>query len=222
MFLGRLFRDRIAVWGWAGSGAGLVNTILSRHRAHISGTMHIKVSLGSFLIDLVFGKQIGDSAEEGTSPTYRYQRRQNNPGVLAGLLAWGFACFVVWKFSHESMAAGIAVSFGLLAALTIPGIAAASDAIFDSGCERINFQSAWLHIRVNKIELNTSKDGRLKGQESWNDVRESMDEAAHYHTCPEWNWMGHEATTRTPRMPQVCRGFHCKIIVASARESRCP
>lgn len=146
----------------------------------------MKTSFGNLIVDLLLGKQIGDSKKERASPTYRYQQRQNKLVILTGLLVLGLCCFIVWSVSKESLAAGIAVSFGLLAALIVRGIAAASDAIFDSLFERINVQSAWLHARLSEIEANSSKDGVPRSQERWQHSNESMHDDAHYYTSPEW------------------------------------
>jgi hypothetical protein len=146
----------------------------------------MRTSLGNLVINLLFGRQVGDTKEEQASPTYRYQKRQNKLVTLGGLLVGGGCCVVVWITSKESLAAGMTVSFGLLVAVVVRGIAAASDAVFDSLFERINAQSAWLHTRLNEIESNVSRDGSLKGQERWQHYDASMGDDAHFHTAPEW------------------------------------
>jgi hypothetical protein len=147
-------------------------------------TRHKSNRLGDLIVNLLFGRQVGDDDEAQKSPTWRYRKRTNKLVVVSGLLVLGFASLCVWGASGQSIPLGITVSFAFLVVLNVWALSAASDAIFDSLFERINLQSAWLHARLTEIETNTSKDGRLRAQRRWEKYA-TDDEDTQYNTCPE-------------------------------------
>jgi hypothetical protein len=144
-------------------------------------------SIGELVIEILFNRQVEDTEEARKSPTFRYQRRQNKLVAVSGLLFLGIATLCVWGAASQSLAAGITLAFAFLVLIHTRALAAASDAIFDSLFERINLQSTWLHVRLNQIESNTEKDGKLKSQQRWQrNFTDFKTDDRHYYDSPEW------------------------------------
>lgn len=137
--------------------------------------------------NLLFGDQVGDSEDERKSLPWRYQQRRNRVAVLLGLVMLGLATFFVWEAAGDNPRSGITVAFVLLIMFIVYSLREASDAIFNSIFERINLQSSWLHTRLDEIESNTSKDGKLKAQRRWQHYYpDAGSDDRLYVTAPEW------------------------------------
>jgi hypothetical protein len=150
--------------------------IKEKHMAtHEATTGRKSGSLFDLVLTAVFGKLVRDDEAARKSPTWRYHKRRNKLVVLNSLVILALATVCVWGAASRDMALGIAVGFAFLWALNVYALAAASDALLVSLFERINLQSTWLHARLTEIEVNTSKDGKLKGQERWETWRKDED-----------------------------------------------